>query len=82
MGTSVSPCLPRLRRLLPGRLARLARLPRGLPLVRGLHSSSFQLNLCRFGPPVLSPCLIDWGKTMHRTYPTECAYVEPKSERV
>ena len=26
-----------------------------------------------------SPCLIDWGIIMHPTYPTKCAYVEPKS---
>ena len=30
----------------------------------------------------VSPCLIDWGKTMHPTYPTKCAYVEPNSVRV
>ena len=49
---------------------------------RGLHSSTFQLNLRRFGHLLLSPCLIDWGKSMHQTYPTKCAYVDPKSERV
>ena len=52
---------------------------------RGLHSSTIQLNLSRFGhtspcPPV--PCLIDWGEMIHPTYPTKCAYVEPKSGRV
>ena len=30
----------------------------------------------------VSPCLIDWGKIMHPTCPTICAYVEPKSGRV
>jgi hypothetical protein len=30
----------------------------------------------------VSPCLIDWGEIMHPTYPTKCAYVEPKSGRV
>ena len=25
------------------------------------------------------PCLTDWGKIMHPTYPTKCAYVEPRS---
>ena len=30
----------------------------------------------------VSPCLIDWGKIMHPTYPTKCAYVEPKGGRV
>jgi len=30
----------------------------------------------------VSPCLIDWGKVMHPTYPTKCAYFEPKSGRV
>jgi hypothetical protein len=30
----------------------------------------------------VSLCLIDWGEIMHPTYPTECAYVEPKSGRV
>jgi len=49
---------------------------------RGLHSSTFQLNLSRFGHLIVSPCLIDWGKPMHQSYPTEFAYVEPKSERV
>jgi hypothetical protein len=24
---------------------------------------------------LVSPCLIDWGKIMHPTYPTKCAYV-------
>ena len=28
------------------------------------------------------PCLIDRGEIMHRTYPTKCAYVEPKCGRV
>ena len=27
----------------------------------------------------VSPCLIDWEKIMHPTYPTKSAYVEPKS---
>jgi hypothetical protein len=38
---------------------------------RGLHSSTFQLNLSRIGrtSPV-SPCLIDWGTIMHPTYPS------------
>ena len=49
---------------------------------RGLHSSTFQLDLSRFSHLLVSPCLIDWGKPMHQTYPTKCAYVEPKSERV
>jgi len=30
----------------------------------------------------VSPCLIDWGKIMHPTYPTKCAYVEARSGRV
>ena len=29
----------------------------------------------------VSPCVIDWGKIMNPTYPTKCAYVEPKSGR-
>ena len=29
---------------------------------RGLHSSTFQLNLSRFGHLLVSPWLIDWGK--------------------
>jgi hypothetical protein len=29
-----------------------------------------------------SPCLIDWGKIMHPTYPTKRAYVEANSGRV
>jgi len=49
-------------------------------LGRGLHSSTFQLNLSRQGHLLVSPCLIDWGKTMHQTDPTKSAYVEPKSE--
>ena len=53
-----------------------------LPDGRGLHSSTFQLKLSRFGHLLVLPCLMDWGTTMHQTYPTNCAYVEPKSERV
>ena len=30
----------------------------------------------------VSSCLIDWEKIMHPTYPTKCAYVQPKSVRV
>ena len=30
----------------------------------------------------VSPCLIDWGKIMHQTYPTNRAYVDLKSGRV
>jgi len=30
----------------------------------------------------VSPCLIDWGKIMHPTYPTKCNYVELRSGRV
>jgi hypothetical protein len=30
----------------------------------------------------VSPWLIDWGKIMHPTYPSKCAYVKPKSGRV
>jgi hypothetical protein len=52
------------------------------PPTRGLHSSTFQLNLSRFGHLLESLCLIDWGETMHETFPTKCAYIEPKSERV
>jgi len=48
---------------------------------RGSHSSTCQLNLSRFCHLLVSPCLIDWGETMHHTYPIKCAYVEPKSER-
>jgi len=29
-----------------------------------------------------SPCLIDEGKIMHQTHPTNCAHVEPKSGSV
>ena len=39
----------------------------GVPPARGLHSSTFQLDLSRFGPLLVSPYLIDWGKTMHQT---------------
>jgi len=49
---------------------------------RGLHSPTFQLKLSRCSHSTVFPCLIDWGKIMHPTYPTECAYVEPKSGRV
>ena len=31
---------------------------------------------------LVSPCLKDRGEIMHLTYPTKCAYVEPKSGRV
>jgi len=30
----------------------------------------------------VSHCPIDWGEIIHPTYPTKCAYVEPKSGRV
>ena len=42
-----------------------------VPQARGLHSSTFQLNLTCFGHT--SPCspLIDLGKFMHPTYPTK-----------
>jgi len=36
---------------------------------RVLHSSTFQLNLSRFGPVILSPCLIDWGKPCTKRIP-------------
>jgi hypothetical protein len=49
---------------------------------RGLQSSTFQLNLSCFGHLLVSPCLINWRKIMHQTYPTKCAYVELKCERV
>jgi hypothetical protein len=49
---------------------------------RGLHSSTFQLNLNRSGHHLVSPCLIDWGETVHPTYPTRGAYIELTSERV
>ena len=28
---------------------------------------------------LVSPCLLDWVKIMRPTYPTKCAYGEPKS---
>jgi len=31
---------------------------------------------------LVSPCLIDWVKIKHLTYPTKCAYVEQISGRV
>ena len=48
------------------------------------------LTLVRFSAPPkffwshlhVSPCSIDWGKIVHLTYPTKCAYVDPKSTRV
>ena len=49
---------------------------------RGFHSTTFQLNLGRFGHLPGSPCLTDWGNIMHPRYPTTCAYFEPKSGRV
>ena len=49
---------------------------------KGLYSSTFQLKPSRFGHILVSPCLIDWGRTMLQTYPTKCAYFKPKSERV
>jgi len=58
------------------------------PPLPGLVSAAHQgLTLVHLSPqpkPVwshlpMSPCLIDWGKIMHPTYPTKCAYVEPKS---
>jgi len=49
----------------------------GLALV---HFSSQPKPLWSHLP--VSPCLIDWGKIMHPTYPTNCAYVEPESGRM
>jgi len=56
----------------------------GTPRARVLHSLTAQLNLSCFGHTSLCPplSLIDWGKIMHPTYPTKCAYVKPRSERV
>jgi hypothetical protein len=54
------------------------------PTIRGLHSSTSQLNLSRFGhtsDPV-SPCLRDWGNIMHPSYIAKCVYNEPNSGRV
>jgi hypothetical protein len=42
---------------------------------------SAQLEPC-WSHLCLSPCLIDWGETMHPTYPTRCAYVELNGGRV
>jgi len=47
---------------------------------RGLHFSAQPKPFWSHLP--VSPCLIDWGKIMHPTYPTKCAYIEPKSGRV
>jgi len=49
----------------------------GLTLVHfSAQPKLFCLHLTR------SPCVIDWGKIMHPTYPTKCAYAEPKRGRV
>jgi hypothetical protein len=51
--------------------------PQGLTLVQfSAQPKPFRSHL-----PV-SPCLTDWGEIMYRTYPTKCAYVEPKTGRV
>jgi len=61
------------------------------PAVSGFSKSSSQgLTLFHFSVQpqpfwshlTVSPCLIDWGKTIHPTYATECAHVEPNSGRV
>jgi hypothetical protein len=49
----------------------------GLTLV---HVSAQPMLFCSH--LLVPPCLIDWGGIMHPTYPTKCAYVEPKSGRV
>ena len=89
MGTSVSPCLAAAQRAL------LAVRGEGLDTIRVggigyVHAVDQGLTLVHFSAqpkpfwshlPV-SPCLKDWGKFMQPTYPTKCAYVEPKSGRV
>ena len=50
---------------------------------QGLTLIHFSAQPKPFWPHLpVSPCLIDWGKIVHPTYPTKCAYVEPKSGRV
>jgi hypothetical protein len=60
-----------------------------LPAVHGSHDRQ-GLTLVHYSAqpqpfwshlPV-SACLIDWGEIMQPTYPTKCAYVEPKYGRV
>jgi hypothetical protein len=53
-----------------------------MQLGRGLHSSTFQLNLSHFGHTSPCPPVMDWGNIMRPTYSTKCAYIEPKSGRV
>ena len=45
---------------------------------RPLLSSTSAVLVTPFGVP----CLIDWGKIMRPTHPTQCAYVEQDSGRV
>ena len=53
---------------------------RSLALSQGLTVVHFSAQLKSHLP--VSPCLINWRKIVHPTYPTECAHDEPKSGRV
>ena len=49
---------------------------------RGLHSSTSQLNLSRFGHTSRVLLSTRLGKLRHPTYLTRCVHVEPISGRV
>ena len=69
--------LPRARHHRGGQVVRTLAVNQELTLVRvSAQPEPCWSHLC------LSPCLIDWGKIMHPTYPTKCANVEPNSGRV
>jgi len=55
------------------------------PTMQGLTLVHFSAQLKPFWSTShlsVSPCLIEWGKIMHLTNPTKCAYIEPESGRV
>jgi hypothetical protein len=63
---SGDPAMPLMPAVLPG-------------LVRGAYTRPFSSQLKSIWSHLPeSPGLIDWWKNMHPSYPTKCAYVEPK----
>ena len=56
---------------------------RGSASIQGLTLVNFSAQPKPFWSYLpVSPCLIDWGTSMHPTYPTRCAYFQPEGGRV
>jgi hypothetical protein len=86
----VTPLRPLTLALTAPHLTPLVAASAGAPASRGLHCSTFQMNLSRFGLknnpkhpliPRNSPNT-HCKRPLHAPCPTESAYVEPKSGRV